>query len=49
MESEETVMFDGSRGGAWESTFMEIEGETVKRLDRRNGNNKTAAEATASA
>ena len=33
--------------GARESTLMELEVEMVKRLDRSNGRNKTAAIATA--
>ena len=32
--------------GAWESTLMELEGETVTRLDSINGRNKTAEIAT---
>ena len=49
MESEETLLFDGARGGAWESTLMDIEGETVKRLDSSNRSDKTTAVATAAA
>ena len=47
-ESEEPVLFDGSRG-AWDSTLMELEGETVKRIDIRNVSDKAEAVATAAA
>ena len=33
--------------GEWESTLMELEGETKKRLDISNGSKKAAAVATA--
>ena len=33
--------------GVWESTFMELEGDTLKRIDNSNGSNKTAAVVTA--
>ena len=46
MDSEDPVLFDGARG-AWESTLMDLEGETVKRLDRSNIINKMAAVAMA--
>ena len=48
VESEEPVLFDGARG-AWESTLMDLEGKTVKRLDRSNVSNKMTVLATTTA
>ena len=49
VESEDTVLFDGTIGGGWESTLMDLEVKMVKRLDSSNGSNKTEAVVMASA
>ena len=35
--------------GSWESMLMELEGETVKRLDSSNGSDNTAVVVTGAA
>ena len=47
VESERTVLLMDTEGGLWESMLMELQGETVKRLDSSNGINKTEALETA--
>ena len=48
IESEEPVLFDGAIE-AWECTLMELEDNTVKRLDISTGKNKTSGLVTAAA